>query len=368
MVSQELPVYVSGYTNDKSVGIYQYSFNTTTGVLTPKGLAVESVNPSYFTLHASNQHLYAVNEVGEYKEQKTGYVSAYTRNKETGELTLVNEQPSGGEDPCHATLDATGNYLLVANYSGGSASVIPIKNPGAADSALGEIISNPIHSETYQATLGVPERQEKPHVHSIDLDPIAQHYAFCNDLGCDVLVTYKFDRNHTGALSNHSTFEFPKGAGPRHLKFAPNHNNFCYVVSELSNDVYMLEFNFHEGKFYKVQQIHALPEDWQGENLGSEIDISPNGKFLYVSMRGYDAITIFEIDERTGKLTLVGYQNTGGKHPRHFTFDPTGSFILVGNKVSIYYMKPNILMSNWLLARRTLIISLYSKLTPKPVH
>lgn len=332
---QQVPVYVSGYTNDKSVGIYLYIFDTSLGVLTPKGLAVESVNPSFFTLHKSNQHMYAVNEVGEYKGNKTGYVSTYYRNKETGELTLMNEQPSGGEDPCHATCDATGNFLLVANYTGGSASVFPIISPGTPESTLGDISSNPIHSEYYKATGGVPGRQEKPHVHSIDLDPIAQHYVFTNDLGCDLLVTYKFDHQGNGKLTPHSTFQFPTGAGPRHLRFAPNNNNFCYVVSELSNDVHMLEFNFHEGKFNQVQKIRALPEYFKGENLGSEIDITPNGRFLYVSMRGYDALTIFKIDEFSGKLSLVGYQNTGGKHPRHFTFDPTGEFVLVGNRVRL---------------------------------
>ncbi|RCH78070.1 hypothetical protein CU097_000519, partial [Rhizopus azygosporus] len=85
------------------------------------------------------------------------------------------------------------------------------------------------------------------------------------------------------------------------------------------------------GKFNEIQRVHALPQDFEGDNLGAEIDISPNGKFLYVSMRGYDAITIFEINEWTGKLSLVGYQPTGGKHPRHFTIDPTGQFLLVGN-------------------------------------
>ncbi|KAI9471966.1 MAG: Lactonase, 7-bladed beta-propeller-domain-containing protein [Benjaminiella poitrasii] len=332
--SKSVSVYISGYTNEKSVGIYQYMFDTTTGTLTPKGLAVETQNPSYFCLHQSNQHMYVVNEIGDFQGQETGAVSVFTRNKETGRLTLINQQPSGGADPCHAVCDATGNYVLVANYTGGSAAVFPVISPGSPDSSLAPFVSNSIHSDLYQATGGVPDRQEKPHVHSIDLDPIAQHYAFANDLGCDVLATYKFDRHGSGQLIPHSTFHFPKGSGPRHLRFAPNHNNFCYVVTELSNDVYMLEFNFHEGKFYQVQKIHALPEDFVGTNLGSEIDISPNGKFLYVSMRGYDAITIFEIDERTAKLSLVGYQKTGGMHPRHFTIDPTGNFLLVGNKDS----------------------------------
>ncbi|CAO3645484.1 unnamed protein product [Mucor hiemalis] len=318
-------VYVSGYTSAESEGIYRYSFDTETGVLTLKGLAAKLFIP--LTLHCIR--------VVDYKGEKTGYVSAYYRNKETGELKLINEQPSGGEHPCHAVCDSTGNFLLVANYTGGSAAVFPILSPGAPESSLGEAVSNPIHSESYKNTSGVPDRQEKPHVHSIDLDPIAQQYVFTNDLGCDLLVTYKFDRKPSqGTLTPHSTLEFPTGSGPRHLKFAPNNNNFCYVVTELSNDIYMLEFNFHEGKFNQVQKIHALPEDFEGENLGSEIDISPNGKFLYTSMRGLDAITIFKIDEFSGKLSLVGFQNTGGKHPRHFTIDPTGSYLLVGNAES----------------------------------
>ncbi|KAI8075429.1 Lactonase, 7-bladed beta-propeller-domain-containing protein [Gilbertella persicaria] len=332
--TSEQTLYVSGYTNEESVGIYQYTFDTKTGVLTPKGLAAKADNPSYLCLHKTGQHMYALSEVDEYKGQKTGYISTYTRDKETGKLNLVNEQPSGGEHPCHGICDATGNYLLVANYNGGSTSVLPIKNPGSPEYALGEISSQVIHNEHFKATGGVPDRQEKPHVHSVDLDPIAQQYVFVNDLGCDLLVTYKFDRQNAGSLAIHSTFEFPKGAGPRHLKFAPNHNHFCYVVTELSNDIFMLEFNFQEGKFNLIQQIHALPEDFTGSNTAAEIDITPNGKFMYASMRGYDAITIFEIDEWSGKLSLVGYQPTGGKYPRHFTLDPTGNFLLVGNKDS----------------------------------
>ncbi|KAG2228936.1 Lactonase, 7-bladed beta-propeller-domain-containing protein [Thamnidium elegans] len=325
-------VYVSGYTNNESTGIYQYQFDQTTGILSRKGLVAKSTNPSFFICR--NNNLYTVNEVGQYKGDKTGYVSCYYRNKETGELSLANEQPSGGEDPCHLTCDATGNYVLVANYTGGSASVFPILNSGKPESKLGERVSYTKHIDLFPPSGGNPTRQEKPHVHSIDLDPIAQRYAFTNDLGCDLLATYRFDRHDNGKLTRQDTFEFPKGSGPRHLKFAPNNNNICYVLTELSNDVHMLELNFETGSFNQVQIVHALPDDFSGENLGSEIDITPNGKFLYASMRGYDAITIFKIDEYSGKLNLVGYQGTGGKHPRHFTFDPTGSFILVGNKDS----------------------------------
>ena len=62
MLSTVHSVYVSGYTNEQSLGIYQYDFKSSTGVLTPKGLAMQTVNPSFFTIDKNTQHLYAVNE------------------------------------------------------------------------------------------------------------------------------------------------------------------------------------------------------------------------------------------------------------------------------------------------------------------
>ncbi|KAI8075430.1 Lactonase, 7-bladed beta-propeller-domain-containing protein [Gilbertella persicaria] len=331
-IASRLPVYVSGNTNEKSIGIYQYTFDTNTGALTSKGLAIESVNPTYLTVDKAGRNMYAVNEVDEYKGQKSGYVSAYTRDKKTGKLKLVNEQSSGAQGPCYASTDATGSHVFVANYNGGSASLFPVKNSGSSKSNLGEISSQIVHSKYFNATFGVPDRQEKPHVHSIDLDPVSQKYAFSNDLGCDLLVTYNFDHQNPGSLAIHSTFKFPNGTGPRHLKFSPKNNKFAYVISELSNEVFLLTFDYQKGTFKMLQQIDTLPKDFTGSNTAAEIDITPNGKFMYASMRGYDAITIFEIDEWSGKLSLVGYQPTGGKHPRHFTLDPTGNFLLVGNR------------------------------------
>ncbi|KAI8374668.1 Lactonase, 7-bladed beta-propeller-domain-containing protein [Radiomyces spectabilis] len=330
-----LTVYVSGHTNDTSRGIYQYEFDTETGVLTPKGLAAESKNPTFFAFHKSGQHLYAVNEVAEYKDLPTGYLSAYNVDKDTGKLTLANEQPTDGEEPCHLALDTIGGeYVLVANYSGGSVASFPIISPGSPQSRLGEAVCVHRHANHHKASGGIPDRQEKPHAHSVDIDPTAHKWMISMDLGCDLAIVYQFDRRNGGKLAPHSTFQFPKGTGPRHLKFAPHNDGYCYVISEFSNVIFMLEFNFLEGKFYEVQRINGLPDDFKGENLGSEIDISPDGKHLYASMRGHDSIAMYTIDEYTGKLSLIGHQSSGGKHPRHFTIDPKGRFLLVGNKDS----------------------------------
>jgi 6-phosphogluconolactonase len=38
------------------------------------------------------------------------------------------------------------------------------------------------------------------------------------------------------------------------------------------------------------------------------------------------------VDAKTGKLTLVQNESTGGRTPRFFCLDPSGHFLLVGNQ------------------------------------
>src|ERR1700728_2031501 len=157
--------YVGTYTQEgsQSKGIYAYSFDTATGQATSLGLAAETTNPSFVALHPNGRFLYAVNEVGNYKGPNSGGVSAFSIDRATGKLTFMNEVPSRGADPCYITVDKTGKYVLVANYTGGSIAVFPV----LPDGKLGEASAFLQHSGH-----GVnPERQEKAHAHSIDLSP-----------------------------------------------------------------------------------------------------------------------------------------------------------------------------------------------------
>ena len=67
----------------------------------------------------------------------------------------------------------------------------------------------------------------------------------------------------------------------------------------------------------------------------ADIHVSPDGKFLYASNRAEsNTIAIFSINQKNGKLSLIGHQSTLGKTPRNFNFDPTGNFLLVANQNS----------------------------------
>lgn len=190
---------------------------------------------------------------------------------------------------------------MVANYSGGTVATFSINSDGS----LGE--AKTFIEHTGESNVN-PEREEKPHAHCIELNP-SENYAISVDLGADKAVVYKYDRPH-GILTAASEYNFQPGDGPRHLTFAPFNRSWLYAVTELTNDIVLLEFTEESGTLQEIQRLHALPDDFKGENLASEIAIVPSGKFLYASMRGHDSLAIFAINENNGKLTSVGHQST----------------------------------------------------------
>lgn len=318
----KLQVYVGTYTNRGSKGIYTFELDLASGAPSPVTLAAETVNPSFLAIHPSNRFLYAVNEVGEIGGMKSGAVSAFAIDPQTGKLTFLNQQPSKGTSPCHLVVDNRGRYVLVANYGGGSVTVLPI----LPDGRLGEATSFVQH----EGKSINPKRQEAPHAHSINLDA-ANRFAIVADLGLDRLLVYRFDAVKGMLTPNEPPFaSVAPGAGPRHFAFHPN-GRFAYVINELNSTVTAFSYDAQKGVLTELQTVTTLPEKFQGDNWTAEVQVHPLGKFLYGSNRGHDSIVIFAI-EGDGKLRLIGHQPTQGKFPRHFGIDPTGNYLLVANQ------------------------------------
>jgi 6-phosphogluconolactonase len=319
--------YVGTYTegDTHSKGIYAYRYDAATGDVTPLGVAAEATNPSFVAVHPNGRFLYAVNELGNYKGPNSGGVSAFSVDQATGKLTLLNEVASRGADPAYTTVDKSGKFVLVANYTGGSVAVFPV----LADGKLGEASSFVQHTGH-----GVnPERQEGPHAHSIDLSP-DNRFAFVDDLGLDEVLVYKFD-SATGTLTpNDPPFvKIGSGVGPRHFVLRPD-GKFAYVISEMGHTVTVLSTDLSTGKLQVLQAITTLPKDFTGRNDDAEIQIHPSGKFLYASNRGDDSIAIYAIDKSKGTLIQIGSVHTGGKEPRSFEIDPTGTMLFAENQKS----------------------------------
>ena len=307
----------------QSKGIYVYRLNRSTGELSFEGEAKGISNPSYLELHPQQPFLYAANEVQSFDGQEGGGVTALSIEPGSGEVNLLNAHSSHGTDPCHISIEQTGQFALVANYSSGSIAMLPIQADGRLGPATGTI--------QHSGSSVHPERQTGPHAHCILPDP-TNHFAIAVDLGLDKLLVYEMDLER-GKLNQHSEVNVRAGAGPRHLTFHPN-GRYAYLINELNSTLIGYRYHAQSGSFEELQTVPALPQDFTGENLCAAIHVSPNGKYLYASNRGHDSIVCFHIDEKTGTLTYRGHTLTGGQEPRDFAIDPSGNFLLAANQKS----------------------------------
>ncbi len=320
--SQKYLVFVGTYTTKtESKGIYAYGFDSDTGKLTPKGVAAETRDPSWVAVHPSGKFLYVANEAG-----KASTISAFAIDAKSEKLTLLNQLPALGEDPCYLSFDKTGKYVFAANYTSGNVVVFPIGDDGK----LGAATAN-FHDG---GKLGPnKERQGGPHAHWIETSP-DNRFALVADLGLDEVLVYKFDASNGTLTPNEPAFAGLKaGSGPRHLAFHPN-GKFVFAVSELSSTATSFEYNAKKGTLQEIGTASTLPPGFSGRNDVAEAAVHPKGKFLYVSNRGNDSIAILSIDPAKGTLAPVGGIPTGGKEPRHLAIDPSGKYLLAENQFS----------------------------------
>ncbi len=310
---------VGTYTGEGSEGIYLFRFDSDEGLLTPADTVSGISNPSYLTLSPDHSFLYAVNEEA---DSADATVSAFSFDKESGELSFLNRQSSRGGAPCYVSTDQNGEAVFVGNYLGGSLAMFPVNEEGSLREAETAIV--------HEGSSVNENRQESPHVHCTILSP-DNNFLFATDLGTDQITGYAFNSEQVALESRPSiTYETETGAGPRHLTFHPN-GTFAYLINELKGTVDALAYDGES--LEKLQTISTLPDNYEGAVSGADIHVSPDGKFLYASNReDLNNIVIFSIDEETGMLTNVGQQSSGGVHPRNFMIDPTGIFLLAANR------------------------------------
>lgn len=324
--AQDHLVYVGTYTGGKSSskGIYVYGFDTTSGKLTPMGVAAETSRPSFLAIHPSKKYLYAVAEL----DGKQGGVASFALDSTTGKLTLINKQPSQGSGPCHVNVDATGKVLLVANYGSGHVASYAIKDDGSIGEAVSVIQQGPASNVNEKG------RQKGPHAHSFYPSP-DNRFALSCDLGSDRVFVYHLDAA-TGELKANEagSANVPPGGGPRHFAFHPN-GQFGYACNELTMTVTAFSYDEQAGALKPLQTISTLPEGANGEGSSTaETLVHPSGKFVYVSNRTHDSLALFTVDESTGKLTFVEAAPSVVAIPRNFNIDPSGKWLIAAGQDS----------------------------------
>lgn len=325
--AREHLVYVGTYTKTSSKGIYVARFDSDTGKLGEPALAAESVNPSFLAFFPDRRHLYAVGE-GEgasFNGRPSGTVTAFSLNPADGTLALINVTASAGSAPCHLSVTPDGANALVANYSSGNITVLPIRGDGGLD--------GPSYVDQHTGKSVHPSRQKGPNAHSIN--PSADgRFAFAANLGTDKIYLYRVDSTtHTLAPAEPASVSLEPGSGPRHLAFAPD-NRHAYVINELANTITTFAFDAKTGVLTTLQTVPTLPSDFTGKSTTAEIAVHPSGRFVYGSNRGHDSIAVFKADADTGTLTFVEHVSTQGRNPRNFALDPSGRWLIASNQDS----------------------------------
>ena len=314
-----------------SDGFYAYEFDQNAGEIVGDGpiAKAEMPNPSYLAVNGNK--VYAVSEMPDTR------ASVWAWRWGGNGFELLNTQPTGiiqgeddtavspvissegeavveksifrGEDPCYVSTNGT--LLAVANYSGGTLATYHLSSDGSI---------SPLDSLLISGT-GGPDmsRQESPHVHCSVFSPDGKHLFFSEFSADEIgrLDVYAGGvRNYCRAATLQSDY------GPRHLIFDAS-GQHMYVIGELSGDITV--FDYANGSLTEKQVIKADRMDARG---AADIHLSPDGKFLYASLRlRGDGIVVFEVGPG-GLLNYVGYQATG-PHPRNFTITPNGRYVLV---------------------------------------
>ncbi len=143
-------------------GIYRFRLDADAGALALDGITEGVRNSSYLAFDPQRRFLYCVNEFKEFEGKASGAVSAFAIDPDSGDLTFLNMKASHGTDPCHLTVDATGRFLLVANFASGSVCVLPINDDGSLQEAS-QVIQ-------HEGSSVDPKRQTGPHAHAVTLD------------------------------------------------------------------------------------------------------------------------------------------------------------------------------------------------------
>jgi 6-phosphogluconolactonase len=310
-------LFIGTYTKGKSRGIYSLALDRATGALGAPEVSAEAPNPTFLALSPDGGNLYAVCA-------NDGWASSF-RVDGAARLTPVQQAPAGaGPTPCHISVDKAGRLALAANYHLGLAASIPIGVDGTLGAA--RVVA---HSGKGPH----PTRQTVPHVHSAYFAPDGRFALVC-DLGLDRIYTYAIDRGAAALAPGSPPYvASAPGAGPRHLAFGTD-GKCAYVINELDCTIVAYAFHASNGGLDPLGSWSVLPPGYKGESTAAEVQVHPNGRFVYGSVRGPDAIAVFAADGATGRLSPVETVPSGGRGPRSFSLSPGGDWLVCAHQDS----------------------------------
>src|SRR5215813_505827 len=327
-------VYVS---NAQDGNIDAYVLDMSTGALASVGKAEAGKLVMPMAISPSKKHLYAV------VRSQPVRVLTFAIDPATGALSQKASAPLPDSMP-YVSTDQTGRFLFTASYGGDKIAVSPIGENGLVEAEAIQVIPTGRNAHSI-----VPDRSNK--------------YVYAATLGANKVLQFTFD-SKTGKLTpNEPPAVSPEvGHGPRHPALSPD-NKYLYVLNELSGHVTQYAIDPGKGTLTRVDSVSsvppqaglvwgeppapigagptaaAAPKDDRPKVWAADIQITPDGKFLYTTERTTNKIALFTVAPETGKLTYVTNFATEAQ-PRGIRIDPTGQYLVASgeksDRISVY--------------------------------
>lgn len=303
-----MKVWFGGYTSHDSKGIYTANVekNEDDIKLVDVKNIVEIDRPTYFQL--VGDLLFTIIQNGD----QSGIATYRIKDGKAKQLDTYFHE---GAAPCYISVDSQKHLVFTANYHLATINVFSYDENGKLT-----FITNDTHEGH-----GPRAEQDQAHPHFFDETP-AGNLVSC-DLGIDAVDFYKLDGDK---LKHLARYHMENGFGTRHLVFSPD-GKTMYIVGELSSQVNVARLNENTWKFEDVATYKTIPDDFSDHNGAAAIRISKDGKFIYISNRGHDSITVFKVLD-DGKLELVQRISVFGSFPRDFKWDKDEKYLVVANQ------------------------------------
>jgi 6-phosphogluconolactonase len=321
--SNSLYLYVGTFNTNPDKGIECYDFDTFTGELNNQRTVAKLINPSFQYIEEDSAYLFSVSN----NNPDSSKVVCYKINERNGSLNKLSEASSNGQSPCYVSYSSIQNSIYVANYLSGNVSQYGLNNG----------VIQHIKTVSHYGTGPHPKRQNGPHAHSVNFDSNS-NYIYSADLGADKMMIYE---NISGEIEKVDSIICKSGSGPRHFDFSPD-GQMMVLANEMSASI--TAYKKDNKGIYKKEflSLSLLPDTFKGKGNVGDIHFSPDGKFLYVSTRGFNSIVVIKINGKS--MELVEWETEGINWPRNFGIDPSGKFLLVANQkantVTVYRRDP----------------------------
>jgi len=290
-----------------------------------------TLNPAVLIPHPEKPVMYAILET----IQSNGSIQRFVVGGD-GSLSHDGTFQASGKSTCYLSLSPQRDCAIVINYWDAIIDVVDVDPNGQ----LGEVVQS--FKQLYRKDgewrqVEVREdhwenRQVGPHAHCAHF---WRDWVFIPDLGENAVFQYRYDANKKQLIPDlHIKFE--AGSGPRHMAMHPI-LNICYISNELFNTVCVARLDASDPVDSKPRliplQYESTLENRDQVSYVSEIKLSPDARFLYVSNRGDNSLAVFKV-LNDGQLERISVVPTGGKFPRHFAITPCGKAVIVANQDS----------------------------------